>query len=191
MTAGPALAAELTHLLLAWDGKGTAAMSYIHKNLMEGEQVTYTTKRHWIIFLPALVYFLLGLALLIAALVLPSAQQDERVAWALDVFAGVAGLAAVWSVVPALIDSITSEFGVTNRRVIVKVGWLRRRSLETLLSKVEGIEVEQSILARVFGYGTITVTGTGGSREPFDRIAAPLEFRRKVQEQTLAAQGGR
>lgn len=93
--------------------------------------------------------------------------------------------------IPAWINRSTSEFAVTNRRVIVKVGWIRRRSLETLLMKVEGIQVEQSILGRILNYGTITITGTGGSREVFDRIAAPLEFRRKVQEQTVATQGPR
>ena len=91
--------------------------------------------------------------------------------------------------IPAWIDRATSEFAVTNKRVIIKVGWIRRRSLETLLTKVEGIEVNQGIWGRVFDYGTIVITGTGGSKETFARIGAPLLFRRKVQEQILALQG--
>ena len=82
------------------------------------------------------------------------------------------------------INFTSSEFGVTNRRVLIKVGFIRRRSLELLLSKVEGIGVDQGIPGRIFGYGTIIVTGTGGTKEPFRNITAPMEFRKTVQEQT-------
>ena len=167
-------------------------MSYVDKNLMTAEHVVYRTKRHWIIFAQPLFFLLLGLSFL---LVLATRSSDETaspgVAWILAGAAVICWMIALWTGIPSLIDWFTSEFGVTNRRVIVKVGWIRRRALETLLMKVEGIQVEQSIWGRVLNYGTITITGTGGSREPFDRIAAPLEFRRKVQEQTVATQGSR
>ena len=82
----------------------------------------------------------------------------------------------------------TSEFAVTNRRVMIKVGLVQRRTLELNLSKVESIEVEQSFWGRLLGFGEIEVIGTGGTRERFDRIAAPLEFRKAVHE---AAEGAR
>jgi len=81
---------------------------------------------------------------------------------------------------------ISSEFAVTNKRVLIKVGFIRRHSLELLLQKVEGIGVDQGILGRVFDYGTIIVTGTGGTKEPFKNIAAPLEFRKQVQSRVTA-----
>jgi uncharacterized membrane protein YdbT with pleckstrin-like domain len=58
-----------------------------------------------------------------------------------------------------------------------------------LLSKIETIRVEQGILGRALDYGTIVVSGTGGSKEPFRTIASPMEFRRKVQEQIAASAG--
>jgi uncharacterized membrane protein YdbT with pleckstrin-like domain len=73
---------------------------------------------------------------------------------------------------------------VTTKRVIIKVGLVRRRSVELLLRQVEAIRVEQGILGRILGYGTIIVGGTGGTAEPFSEIAAPLEFRRQVQMQS-------
>ena len=85
--------------------------------------------------------------------------------------------------ITSLIARATSEFAVTNKRVLIKTGWLRRHSLETLLSKVEGIRVEQSIFGRMWDYGTIVVSGTGGLNEPFRGIASPMQFRRVVQEQ--------
>jgi uncharacterized membrane protein YdbT with pleckstrin-like domain len=92
-------------------------------------------------------------------------------------------------VITALIARATSEFAVTNKRVLIKIGWLRRHSLETLLSKIETIRVEQGILGRALDYGTIVVSGTGGSKEPFRTIASPMEFRRKVQDQIAASAG--
>jgi len=82
-----------------------------------------------------------------------------------------------------LIARWTSEFVITNKRVIVKVGLIYRHTLELNLQRVESVSVDQSIVGRVLGYGTITIIGTGGTREPFHRIADPLEFRKAVEEQ--------
>jgi hypothetical protein len=60
-----------------------------------------------------------------------------------------------------------------------------------MLGKVEGIGVEQGFIGRLLGFGTITVTGTGGTKEPFPNIARPLEFRRQVQGQVSAADSAR
>ena len=80
------------------------------------------------------------------------------------------------------IDRWTSEFAITNKRVIMKVGLIRRKALEMNLSKIESVNVDQTIMGRILGYGTITVIGTGGTRESFARISKPMEFRRVFQE---------
>jgi len=81
-----------------------------------------------------------------------------------------------------LLRRATSEFAVTNKRVIVKVGLVTRRTVELNLSKVESVGVDQGLAGRVFGFGTIVVQGTGGTREAFPDIANPLGFRRAVNE---------
>jgi hypothetical protein len=63
---------------------------------------------------------------------------------------------------------------------------VERESDETLLSKIEAVAVDQSIMGRMLGYGTLTITGTGGTDEGFPRIADPLEFRRQIQSQVVA-----
>jgi uncharacterized membrane protein YdbT with pleckstrin-like domain len=90
----------------------------------------------------------------------------------------------------ALVRNATSEFAVTNLRVIVKVGLIRRNTLELNLTKVESIGIEQTLLGRILGYGTIVVVGTGGTREPFKSIADPMGFRRAVNEATAQMQQG-
>lgn len=67
----------------------------------------------------------------------------------------------------------------SNKRVIIKLGLISIHTLEMNLSKVESITVDQNPLARILGYGSITVIGTGGTRELFHNIADPMEFRRQ------------
>ena len=73
----------------------------------------------------------------------------------------------------------------------MKTGLVRRNSFEVLLTKVEGIQVNQTISGRIFDYGTVVITGTGGSADPFLYIAKPLDFRRKIQEQVSVVQSNR
>ncbi len=85
-----------------------------------------------------------------------------------------------------LVQRATSEFAVTNRRVVVKVGLVSRKTIELNLEKVESIGVEQTILGRILDYGTIVIIGTGGTREPFRGIRDPLGFRRAVNQASEA-----
>lgn len=81
-----------------------------------------------------------------------------------------------------LIAYWTSEFAITNKRIMIKTGFISRNTFEMNHSKIESINVIQSILGRLLGYGTIVVMGTGSTREPFAYIRDPLAFRRKFLE---------
>jgi len=142
-------------------------MGYVERNLLPNEQITYRATLHWIIYtLPAFVF-------LIAILVALGGGG-----WIAGSAIGIIGLVLF---LPPWIKSNSSEFAITNKRVLIKVGLIRRHSLELLLQKVEGIGVDQSVLGRILGYGTITVSGVGGTKEAFPMITSPLEFRRQVQ----------
>jgi uncharacterized membrane protein YdbT with pleckstrin-like domain len=91
-------------------------------------------------------------------------------------------IATILAFIDALIRFVTTEFAVTDKRVIGKVGLIRRESVEILLGKVEGIRISQGILGRLFGFGTIGISGTGTSQIEFKGIAAPLECRRAIQQ---------
>jgi len=145
-------------------------MSYIEKNLMSGEEVIYQESLHWVVFLTPVVWFLVSFVLF--------AQGPD-----IAPMGAITIIIAIVVAISSFINYKTSEFGVTNKRVIVKVGFIRRNSLEVLLNKVEGIQVNQGVLGRILGFGSITVSGTGGSRDPFHKISAPLEFRKQIQEQ--------
>jgi len=142
--------------------------SYVRSNLIAGEEVIYETGLHPIVYLsPATLIF--------GGIVLGTVVNPSIGAVLLGF--GVLSLASAW------LRQWASEFAVTNRRVIVKVGFISRRTIELNLSKVESVEVNQDIFGRLFNYGTITVIGTGGTHEPFALINDPLAFRRAVQSQ--------
>ena len=51
---------------------------------------------------------------------------------------------------------------------------------QILMDEVESVDVDQSILGRLLGYGTVTVRGTGAGFEPLKRIAQPIELRNHI-----------
>jgi uncharacterized membrane protein YdbT with pleckstrin-like domain len=146
-------------------------MSYIDSNLLEGERVVFRTRLHWLLFLGPV---LLTIIVLFPIACLLASGTWRSYAW---IPFGL-GLLIIFS---AFIKRKSSDFAVTNKRIMMKVGVFRMRSIELLLSKVEAIVVDQSLLGRIFGFGNIMVTGSGGTKETFSHIQAPLEFRRAVQ----------
>ena len=152
-------------------------MSYLDDHLLAGERVVYRARVHWSIFATAIVVIALGVVLAIVLRVYQPAYWYAG--------AALAGIGLLLAIAPA-IHYASSEFAVTDKRVVAKLGFIERESLETLLSKIEAIGVDQGIGGRMLGYGTITITGTGGTEESFPRIADPLEFRRQIQSQVVA-----
>lgn len=160
-------------------------MSYVQQNLNPGERILYSTHLHWIVLFRSIlvdvIFSVAGLALIAWSLAGKHPERGEAQA------AGIAGLILI--LFGAIILGIASfrrnatEMAVTNKRVIIKVGLLTKRTVELFLSKVESVAVEQTLFGRMLGYGGITLRGTGSTYEPFSHVANPLEFRRQVQHQ--------
>ena len=151
-------------------------MSFIDDNLVPGEQVAHRAKLHWMVFALPVGFVSLGVLLL-------GLLAGHR--WIGGLFLGIG---AVLLVRPYLFFQF-SEFGVTDRRVLAKFGLVSRESLDQMLDKIETVQVDQDILGRLLGYGSITVVGTGGTREIFSRIADPFAFRKAIQERIVALHG--
>jgi len=154
-------------------------MSYVEKNLLPGEQVVYRTGLHWIALLAPIAF--LGAAVAFAAWSM--LRPEDRASGPVRVSGIVVLAVSLLVFLVKLVYFRSAEFAVTSKRVMLKVGWMRRHSLELILSKVEAISVDQNLRGRVFGYGTITITGTGGTKETFESLAHPFEFRSQVQGQ--------
>jgi uncharacterized membrane protein YdbT with pleckstrin-like domain len=160
-------------------------MSYVEKHLIEGEAVVYKTRLHWIVLVvPVLLGLLIGvpgLALLARFSTGPS--SNSVTSESMMVAGAILLVFALVCIALGILSRNATEMTVTNKRVVAKVGVFARRTIEMLLSRVESIGVEETVMGRMLGYGRVIVRGTGGTPESFDRIAHPLDFRTQVQQQ--------
>lgn len=159
-------------------------MSYIQDNLLPNEKILFSARVHPAVFLPSAVSLLVSIGFVIFTLSLAS-KADATASLSAGFLFLVAGMFFVYSILlglQALITMLTTEFAVTNRRVIAKTGFIRRHTLEMLLPKIESVAVNQNILGRLLNFGTVTVTGTGGTKESFRAISDPIAVRKKINQ---------
>jgi uncharacterized membrane protein YdbT with pleckstrin-like domain len=131
-------------------------MSYIDESLVPGETIVHRAHVSW---WSQFGYVLLGILTLVVGI-------------------GFVFLVMAW------IKVHSTEIAITNRRIIAKFGWVRRRTIEINIAQVEALRVDQGFWGRILNFGTIIVSGTGSSLEPAPDIADPLVFRRKFMEAT-------
>ncbi len=124
--------------------------NYVNTVLVEGERLIYEGKQSW---LAEAVPILLGL------LTLP-----------------IFGLGLIF-LLPVLVRHFTTELAITDKRVIAKFGLISRKTIEINIKKIESVQVVQSILGRLFGYGSIIVSGAGNPQAPIPNISNPMSFR--------------
>ncbi|MGB6487248.1 MAG: PH domain-containing protein [Steroidobacteraceae bacterium] len=160
-------------------------MSYIEATLVPGETVAYRTRLHWIVMLR---HILLGLLLFavsgaLLSYLLHHPQFDNTDKHLTEGGAAALLLCGIVALFAGAVRRNATEMAVTTRRVVVKQGLMSRKTIEMLLNKIETIEVSEPMAGRMLGYGSITMIGTGGTSEPFHKIAHPLQFRSEVQQQ--------
>ena len=151
-------------------------MGYAEKVLQPDEQILYRSRIHWLIYAPGVLW------LVLAAVIFACQSVIQASDW-LNYVAAVAGLIGVLRLLGAAILRSSTEIAVTDRRLIYKVGLIRRNTIEMNRHQIESIEVRQSILGRLFNYGTVIVHGTGSGIEPIRRVGSPLALRSAVTAQ--------
>jgi uncharacterized membrane protein YdbT with pleckstrin-like domain len=149
---------------------------YIDEILQPGEKVLYSTNAHWVFYLPAIGCWILAIALLVVS---RATAVDGLVLLCLAASA-VAAIAALYWTFRAWFHRLTTETDVTNMRVVHKTGFIKRRTFEMALDKVESVDVNQSILGRILDYGDVTIQGVGEGRETISTIGSPLQFRSHI-----------
>ena len=148
---------------------------YIDDILQPGEKVLYSTNAHWIFYWPAFAAWIVALAFLVI-----SRMFIDTPALLCLSLAAIAALAGLYWAVKAWFHRWTTETDVTNLRVVHKTGFVKRRTFEMSLDKVESVDVNQSILGRLLNYGDVTVRGVGEGAETIRTIASPLDFRNHI-----------
>jgi uncharacterized membrane protein YdbT with pleckstrin-like domain len=154
------------------DGMGR----YIDDILQPGEKVLYSTNAHWIFYLPAIAAWVLAAVFLVMSYIV-STDTPRLICWSL---AAISAIAALYKMTTAWFHRWTTETDVTNLRVVHKTGFIKRKTFEMSLDKVESVDVNQSILGRILNYGNVTVRGVGEGGKRIETIASPLDFRNHI-----------
>ena len=146
---------------------------YIDDILQPGEKVLYSTNAHWIFYWPAILAWVAAIVFLVIS---RTVDTGTPALFCLAV-AAVSAVIALYKMMTAWFHRWTTETDVTNLRVVHKTGFIKRRTFEMSLDKVESVDVNQSILGRILNYGNVTILGVGEGKETISTIASPLEFR--------------
>lgn len=135
------------------------------------EKLVYEAKIHWIIFVFPLIVMFFGIV---------SFRETHSVIFAIGI---------VWFIY-AIIYRWTTELAITEKSVVGKWGLIRRDTVELRINKVESIRLNQGIIGRMLGYGTVIVVGTGSSSAPIKYIKQPVRFKKELallQEKNIPA----
>lgn len=132
-------------------------MSYVASVLQPGERVIRIGRLHWIVYRYAILFAVL------AILCVPWASKDGL--GVVLLFCTMAfGVLAVVAFGLAWFERWITEIAVTDRRIIYKRGFINRYTVEMHMDKVAAVDVNQSILGRLLGYGSVCVVGLGATQ---------------------------
>jgi len=82
--------------------------------------------------------------------------------------------------IPIYLIQKTNEIAVTNNRIIGKKGIISRDTIDLSLKNIESVDVKQSIFGRIFGFGDISIKGSGGSEKNITALKSPEEFKQAI-----------
>lgn len=149
---------------------------YIEEILQPDERVLYSTTLHWVVYLPGILSCIIAIAAFVIG-------RDTTTAFIKMLWFGVfvaAGLYGCFALLQGWFRRWTTEIDVTDKRVVVKKGFITRRTVEMNMDKIESIDVDQSLVGRLMNYGKVTIRSTGIGLEPLPTIGAPLELRNHI-----------
>jgi len=160
------------------------------KNLQENEEILHLPSLHWFY---TVKFMVLSLPVFVILLIVWALAEDYAEAgWFPGITTGddlryvisYAFLAAVLAVLVCFICRIIQylcvQYGVTNKRLIIKKGVLRIFTTEIPIDRIESVNCIQGLFGMMFNYGTIRVSGIGGSLPAFRMVCRPYALRRKI-----------
>jgi uncharacterized membrane protein YdbT with pleckstrin-like domain len=152
-------------------------VAYVNSVLQPGETVKVIGRLHWTVFLRAFLLAAVSVVLMVYGE--KSISQSIGRTFVYLAWIGLAVAAALF--LHAAFKRWTTELSVTTHRVIYKRGFIWRHTVEMNMDKVETVNVDQSILGRILGYGTIHVLGTGqGGITSLHGMGSPIAVRNAI-----------
>lgn len=151
-------------------------MSYVDRMLLADEKILFRTRKHTIIFLyPILV----TIFVILASGYMQANSLFVSLLWVPWLITGIFWLGVG-------LDFITSEYAVTNHRIIMREGFFYRHANNMQIRTISQINVDQSLLGQVLGYGVVSINSFGAF-DAYATIARPFLFQKYVNEQVNQA----
>jgi uncharacterized membrane protein YdbT with pleckstrin-like domain len=137
-------------------GARPAGSLLVAKYLLPAERVVWAQRRHWVALGMPLAVVSGGLivALVLDVALPPSAALPRDLVW-------LAWSAAVWYLGWRVLTWWVDRFVVTDKRVLLVHGLLRRDVDMMPLTKVTDMRYERSVLGRLLGYGVFVMESAG------------------------------
>ena len=155
---------------------------FVKESLLPDEKIIATAKFHglkmWFsIIIFAFLFFLLFAFFFWFVLdVLLSINNDSVIIAIFDILSVIGAIPCAYKISKWLFGF--DEFVITNKRVVAKVGVIRRIAFELQCEQVESIEIHQGIIGRILNYGTLMPCGIGASKVRIRFVVSPFEFRK-------------
>jgi len=139
--------------------------------MLSNNQIVHQARLHWIIFFWPMFFLFM--------LILMSLIIDVHPFEILVIFA--MGFMLVWACTMWLTYHFSSLI-IKQKHLILCSGILVRQTIDLSLAKIESIDVRQSICGSLFGFGSLMITGTGGTKQFIHYIQKPLTCRRYIEQ---------
>lgn len=171
-------------------------MSYIEKQKLEGKTILLDTYGHWISFVQPIAFIPIMVASWIALPHLLGAGEATDfgyiesyglLSWTSMKMLGVIMVLSGILYLFAWIRYRASEYAVASFRTADKQGIIFRHTGEMPLDKIESVHADQSIMGRLLGYGTVTVVGTGETKQHLKLVPDPMAFRAEAMKRMARA----
>jgi len=94
----------------------------------------------------------------------------------LTMFIGIGFLWIPWT----MLKRKTTELAYTDKRIITKFGIIARNTDEIKINAIESIDIRQGVLGRLFNFGNLIISGTGGKLVIVPDVKDVVSFRKAL-----------
>lgn len=159
-------------------------MPFPKQLLSQDEKVALDLRPHWWFIAPAAAY--LAIAVIIGTFVLT--RDHDNTAWkALEFLAGIAVLIALGNFAIRYAKWHTTNFVVTNERVISRSGVVAKKGIEIPLDRINTVFFNQGFFERLIGAGDLGIESAGeGGRQNFSDVRKPAMVQQEIYRQKEA-----
>ena len=168
----------------------SATAKRIESLLMPGEEVRYAARRHWLSYQRAFTYGFIAVFSIIFTLMLREPGGPYFLlfsgvnASSIRILAEYAALffllATFCSAATTAILNYTLIMAVTSRRLILRMGLVARDTTDIPLSKIDIVMIDQSVMDRLTGGGSVIVRTVSEATTSFGAVREPPAFRNAI-----------